>query len=103
MSSETKTPSAEPVAWIEPLHIERLTRFGWADDVYLRSKQSAELSAPLYLHPSPDVRDAERWRWLRAHSWTRNGYIEFGPGFTQTTPEILDRAIDTAIAKERDK
>lgn len=45
--------------------------------------------------------DAERYRWLREHSYVQGDYgvpraIHFGAGFVQTKPELLDAAIDAA-------
>ena len=44
-------------------------------------------------------KDAERYRWLLTHSYkTHDGnVIEFGPGWEQTRPEILDSAIKEAM------
>jgi hypothetical protein len=61
------------------------------------------LRAHVLGNPSPDVRDAERYRWLRRATdgeWQRLiGWRRSVNGGANT----LDRAIDTAIAKERDK
>ena len=45
-------------------------------------------------------RNAKRYEWLRQHSFRhRNGMIiEYGQGFNQTEPEILDQWIDQAMA-----
>lgn len=37
---------------------------------------------------------ANRYSWLRSHSYVSRGEIEFGPGFNQTFPEFLDDAIE---------
>lgn len=45
--------------------------------------------------------DAERYRWLRCHSWkdALHQDIHFGEAITQTKPESVDAAIDAARAK----
>ena len=50
-------------------------------------------------------KDAERYRWLRGHSFgiytgpdTR---IHYGAGFNQTKPESLDAAIDAAMEADK--
>jgi hypothetical protein len=51
--------------------------------------------------PEGELRDVERYRWLRSHSWIDVSIIKsvlnFGPGFHQTKPEVLDAAIDEAM------
>lgn len=44
-------------------------------------------------------KDAARYQWLRAHSfkYRESAIIEYGQGFNQTSPEILDAAIDAAL------
>lgn len=53
------------------------------------------------------VRDAERYRWLRVHSWVDTASaqptIEYGNGFNQTAPEVLDNELDAAIAQQEPK
>lgn len=49
------------------------------------------------------LRDAERYRWLRAHSFVIGAYgnpasIHFGSGFNQSKPEMLDEAISRLAA-----
>jgi len=41
--------------------------------------------------------DAERYRWLRSHSWHEPYHIFFGPGCNQTEPWHLDQAIDNEM------
>lgn len=47
--------------------------------------------------------NAERYEWLRSHSWVDISLIKsvlnFGPGYQQTKPEILDAAIDAELAR----
>jgi hypothetical protein len=47
--------------------------------------------------------NAARYEWLRTHSWVDVSLIKsvlnFGPGYLQTKPEVLDAAIDAEIAK----
>jgi hypothetical protein len=48
-------------------------------------------------------KDAARYRWLRLHSYVDSEYgdvIGFGPGFQQSSPNILDATIDAAIANK---
>lgn len=69
-----------------------------------------EHSAGCTEHPavSPEAaelrRDAERWRFLRAHSLTWTGSkthqrcIKYSPTINKSLPEFVDAAIDAAIA-----
>lgn len=41
--------------------------------------------------------DADRYRWLRSHSWHEPYHIFFGPGCNQTEPWHLDQAIDNEM------
>lgn len=51
--------------------------------------------------------NAERYEWLRSHSWVDISLIKsvlnFGPGYQQTKPEILDAAIDAELARSDGK
>ena len=62
--------------------------------------EDAIASAPPSATDASVAKDAERYRWLRAHSWLDTSLIEsvlnFGPGYGQTKPELLDAAIDAA-------
>lgn len=41
--------------------------------------------------------DAERYRWLRSHSWHEPYHIFFGPGCNQLESHHLDQAIDNEM------
>lgn len=94
VSSETQTPSPEPVAWLlGDLPTSVTLNRQYAEEIMRDGRRPV---TPLYTHPSPDIRDAERIRavifaTLRAHNCS--------PSYAR---ELAD-AIDTAIAKERDK
>jgi len=61
MSSETQGHSPEPVAWlIEWPSRKRLIVWEVLGERYLEEAGCA--ITPLYAHPSPDVRDAEKCR-----------------------------------------
>lgn len=47
--------------------------------------------------PACTSRHAKMYRWLRKHSFVSNNVIEFGVGFNQTRPELLDAAITARI------
>ncbi len=62
------------------------------DPVAVRNRNTLRVRAAL---------DAARYRWLRQHSWMEHGshgLLNFGPGCNQLSPELLDAAIDVAIA-----
>lgn len=61
----------------------------------------AEAKANIQFVPTAEtVRDAERYRWLRGHSFLIKDAIHFGSGARQHKPELLDAAIDKARGQE---
>jgi hypothetical protein len=61
--------------------------------------------APSSVKSEDDKRDAERYRWIRAHSYVERldmadgiGIIHCGLGYQQTRPEFLDADVDAAMA-----
>ena len=91
MSEEIKTPSLPPEG-------HPLRRLGQRLADLLDSDHLAEEAKRL-------ARDAERYRWLRSHSFVDKDQIVyrdqiiFGPGYEQTAPEILDARIDKEVNK----
>lgn len=72
-----------------------------------RGAEVAELTKAneqLFALGQSNYRDAERYRWLRGHSWLDVSLIKsvlnFGPGYNQTKPEELDAAIDADMARQ---
>ena len=91
-----------PVAWTKSEYIKgHLSPASWIlvdEGLKKYSRNSDAYDQPLYTAPAPDegvdARDAERYRWLRAHPvWQ-----------VQELPnelELLDAAIDAALAADR--
>ena len=66
------------------------------------------LAAPQPEQPTDLVRDAERYRWLKARAQKDTSYDRFGPdgchwsiGFYGKSAQSLDAAIDAAMAAEK--
>ena len=97
--SETQTPSPEPRFPNENEWVALMAEYGVTDRVTFGcGYRSGFLAA----HPSPDVRDAERYRRIRRKY---DEFTDHDLWKVLTDPDVsedeFDRAIDTAIAKEK--
>ena len=100
-TAQTADARQEPVA---KLHIRSTDTYLEADVEVLNGERLQPENSPVlvYLAPPADARDAERYRWLREHSYMdttdHNDCIWYGEGIKQSRPDILDGRIDAAIA-----
>lgn len=102
-----QTPQGEPVAWIQPDHLQKARVAPFLCRVEPTKRMSDFV--PIFLHPAQttltddDKRDAERYRWLRQSNWTKRGMCVVANsssvmlGHETLTHERLDAAIDEAL------
>ena len=92
--SDTDTPRTDAVTECAYHRTDAYT------DVSMRQLKLTKLCCQLERELAQAWQDAERYRWLRSHSWLEKGdtpALFFGAGCDQTAPQCADDAIDAAM------
>lgn len=118
-ANSTRADSGEAVAWLHIMHMEHgqtarlLTESStnpWGTRGKHYDESYAVTSVPLFTHPSAtsdEVKDAERYRWLRDHSQPGACafYLSVGMALhgVRFMPETVDSFIDAALSQRVEK
>lgn len=98
-----------PLSAIRPIAVEAIRAITGCPDVLAGERSLvdelesvAQAAAKTFAAQPADVaRDAARYRWLRAHSFLLGASsVEFGAGFMQRKPELLDAQLDAAKGEQ---